>query len=345
MKLFRTYLIADLNEVRKITSKELGGARFVLKPEPTNTFWESKDGKSSSQFSTPRELDTVQEDEILQKEFVIESETEELAEDLLSVVHGGMLLAYPEPSLTSNLFFVSEVKEEYEKFFRQLPFTNRFKKLENIGFGCIVANQLFKDKKAVYAIEKYKVSLELASFRPHSIDPRYGQYFEHYDLKRQFHTRAAFAITSAFSVIEELGLEVRSSAQKPRFKNKVTGEWNPIVLKDIISRLKNANIESDKTFDWVYRGTETRIEQEIKPFFGFDSVWTTYGEEVRDKTLTYPEAIHNASYLRNFITSHKFNELTQFISPYDVYNVQALARNLILLKYKLWDVMMEKNSS
>lgn len=341
MTLFRTYLIVDLREASKITTKDLGGARFVLKPEPTQTFWESKDGKSSSQFSSPRELDTVKVNEISLNEFCIDSETEELAEDLLSVVHGGMLLAYPEPSLTSNLFNVSECKKEYEELHRQSPFMNRFRKFENIGFGCIVANKLFKDKIAVYAIEKYKVSLELASFTPHSIDPKYGQYFKHYDLKRQFHTRAAFAIISAFSIIEELGLDVRSSAQKPRFTNKEIGEWNPVVLDDILIRLKNANITSDKTFDWVYRGSETPIEQEIKPFFGFDSIWTTYGEEVRDKTLTYPEAIHNASYLRNYITSHKFNELTQFISPYDVYNVQALARMLILLKYELWDVMME----
>lgn len=97
------------------------------------------------------------------------------------------------------------------------------------------------------------------------------------------------------------------------------------------------------TFDWVYRGEPTRIEQNIKPYFGFDSEWTKYGKEVRDKTLTLPEAIHNASYLRNYITAHKFNELIQHISPYDVYNLQSLSRILIVHTLGLWDDMINRH--
>lgn len=130
---------------------------------------------------------------------------------------------------------------------------------------------------------------------------------------------------------KELGLDIRSSNKKLRFTNNETGEWNSIVLSDINKRLNDSGITSDKTFDWIYRGKPTSIEKEIKPFFGFDSKWIVYGEDVRDQTLTFPEAIHNASYLRNFIAAHKFNELTQCISPYDVFNIQSLARELILL--------------
>jgi hypothetical protein len=90
------------------------------------------------------------------------------------------------------------------------------------------------------------------------------------------------------------------------------------------------------------KSVQTRIENEIKPYFGYDSKWQTYGDEVRDKTLTFPEAIHNASYLRNFIAAHKFNELTQYISPYDVFNTQNLARILILRKYGFWSNLSSK---
>lgn len=342
MKLFRTNIIIDILQEAKISLDDFGGCKFVLKPEPSLCYWQSNDGRSQTMFSAPPESKDIREDLVPQNELLIEAETEEMADDVLSIIHGGLQLAYPEPSLKSDLFYVTEYKPEHEEFYRKPPFRNRFRKLENLDFGCIITQSLYKDRQAIYAIEKYKTSLELASFRPHSIDPRYGQYFEHYDIKRQFHTKAAIAIISAFSVIEELGLEVRSSAKKPRFLDVKSGEWNPIVLDNINRRLSEANIEATETFDWVYRGDETRIEQEIKPFFGYDSEWTKYGTEVRDKTLTYPEAIHNSSYLRNYISAHKFNELTQYFSPYDVYNVQALARKVILLKYGFWKTLFER---
>lgn len=203
--------------------------------------------------------------------------------------------------------------------------------------------KIIHDKECCYALEKYKLSLELHSFSPHSADPIYGQVFDHYDFKKQTHTRSAFAIISAFSVIEELGLEIRSSAKNPRFLNPDKGEWNPKVLDNVQSRLSNIGIDKTSTFNWIFRGEQTKVEKDFKPYFGYDSEWTEYRDNVRDKTLTFAEAIHNASYLRNFIASHKFNELTEFISPYDVFNLQCLARKLILERLGVWEIMLGKS--
>jgi len=248
------------------------------------------------------------------------------------------------PELTSNFTYISEIEDEEEEkaMHEQIFFRNRFKRLENIGFGCQFASVAIQDKRAIYAIEKYKISLELSSFTPQSADPRYGQVFDNYDIQHQSHARSAFAIISSFSVIEELGLEIRSSAKNPRFLNVANQEWNPKVYDNLIQRLEKAGISNKLTINWIFRGNPTRIENEIKPIFGYNLQWQVYGSEIRDKTLTFPEAIHNASYLRNFIAAHKFNELTQYISPYDVFNIQGLARQLILRKYNLWDTMMTR---
>jgi hypothetical protein len=96
------------------------------------------------------------------------------------------------------------------------------------------------------------------------------------------------------------------------------------------------------TFDWIFRGEKSNVENDLTPYFGIDSLWCDFGDEVRDKTLTFPEAIHNASYLRNFIASHKFNKLTQYINPYDVFNVQSLARKLFLEKTKFWEKLITR---
>lgn len=342
MTKYRTHLIVDRKDAEIIYKLKFPNHSLVLQNEPTKCFWESKDRVSYTQYTGGIELKNVRENEIPQYELIIESESEEHAEDLLSIIHGGMLLAYPEPSLTSNFTFITEIHVVHEERYLGEPFRNYFKRLENLGFGCRFANATIDDKQEIYALEKYKISLELFCFTPHSAHPRYGQVFNHYDVQHQSHARSAFAIISAFSVIEELGLEIRSSFKNPRFIDSDKGTWNEKVLQDIQQRLEKSGISNELTFDWIFRGSPTRIENEVKPFFGFDSQWVVYGDEVRDQTLTFPEAIHNASYLRNFIAAHKFNELTQFISPYDVFNIQGLARQLILRKLGLWEIMLNQ---
>jgi hypothetical protein len=343
MKKYRTHLIVNLKDSQKIDKLCFEDFQLVLKPEPTKSYWESKDGSSYSHVMQGDYSDFISEAHIPQNELLIECENEDQAEDIISLIQGGMLLAFPEPSIINNLGFISDYSEVSNDRYVEQECGYFFKRLSDVGFGCEVANLAYKKTEICYSIEKYKISLGLKSFSPHSIDPIYGQIFDHHFTMHNFHANAAFAIISGFSVIEELDLDIRSSNKKHRFINNETGEWNPLVLSDIVERLEKSGISDKMTFDWVYRGNPTRVENELKPFFGFDSEWTIYGEDVRDKTLTFPEAIHNASYLRNYFAAHKFNELTQFISPYDVFNVQSLARELILNKLGLWEVMLNRN--
>ena len=61
-------------------------------------------------------------------------------------------------------------------------------------------------------------------------------------------------------------------------------------------------------------------------------------EVVRDIEVTLPDALHISSFLRNFMTAHRFNETTKFIGPYEVFNVQNLVRRILLSKAGLWRV-------
>jgi hypothetical protein len=346
MTKFRTHLILNLRNSRIVNNLDFSSADFNLEllPEPTKCFWESKDGKAEIHYEGGRNIsDFNNRLEIQQKELIINCSDESIAENALSLIKGGILLAYPDPYTTSLDLSVSNSKERSSEFYKNYP--NNFQKLESAAFGCQVLEKIFNKKDEAYALEKYKVSLELLSFTPRSADPRYGQVFDHYSNQKRNHTRAAFAIITAFSAIEELGLEIRSSAKNPRFLNNNTGEWNPKVLKNLNKRLKEKGISNTQTFDWIFRGEQTEIEKNIKPYFGIDSEWIRYGENVRDKTLTFPEALHNASYLRNYIAAHKFKELTQFISPYDVFNVQMLARKLILESLGMWNILLERNKT
>jgi hypothetical protein len=341
MTTYRTHLIIGLQDSETILNLSTYNKYFKLKPEPSKCYWENINKKSTSHHTMG--YTSVDLNEKSQNELLIIAESKEIAENIISKIFGGMLLAYPEPSYISLVSHIIEYDEAENYKYLETPFKKYFKLIRNIGFGCQVANLILDDKITTYAVEKFKISLEMSSFILHYMDPRYGKAFSDYSIQENMQTRSAFSIIAAFSVIEELGLEIRSSSKKPRFIDNSLGIWNVKVLENIKKRLQHIGVLDNMTFDWLYRGQPSPIEEDFKPFFGYDSEWISYGEEVRDKTLTFPEAIHNASYLRNFIAAHKFNELTQFISPYDVYNVQALARNLILFKLGLWSTLMTKN--
>lgn len=345
MKNFRTYLIANNKQSELIKGLNFSHTNFKIEflPEPTKCYWESLDGKSEVIYTGEKKHHKDSKNELQLKELIIKCENEDIAENALSLIKGGMLLAFPMPNTSILNLYVSEYKKSETKFYKNR--VESFYKLDNIAFGCQILEKIIINKEYSYALEKYKVSLDLFPLNPFSIDPMYGQMFNHYDLKKQTHTRSAFAIIAAFSVIEELSLEIRSSSKNPRFLNNKKGEWNPIIHDDITDRLKKIGIKKEDTFDWIFRGEKTKVENDLKPYFGFDSEWVKYGETVRDKTLTFPEAIHNASYLRNYIASHKFKELTEYISPYDVYNVQALSRKLILESLGMWKIMLNRNKN
>ena len=65
---------------------------------------------------------------------------------------------------------------------------------------------------------------------------------------------------------------------------------------------------------------------------------------VRDEEMEIIDAIDRSSYLRSKVASHKLatsekNKFVKVLSPYDVANVQLLARRLILEKLGLWKKM------
>ncbi|MDZ7714786.1 MAG: hypothetical protein U5J95_01100 [Balneolaceae bacterium] len=339
MKKYRSHLILFHRDATLVKSLNFDRHNIDLEvsPEPTGTFWKSKDGRTESWSSEPQES-PASDGDIPADELIIIAENEGIAEDVLSTIKGGILLAYPDFNnfpLTPDL---NEVEEIPSEIYSSKLFRNYFKQVDFIGYGCRVLNDAYGNAELQYAIEKFKLSLKINSMTPGSANPKYGQMFEYYDVDKSYHTSGAFAITAAFSVVEELGLEVRSSQKNPRFTDSEIGKWNPKVLNDIKHRLEKIGITEEDTFDWIFRGEKTEIEKDLKPYFGYDSEWTKVNEEVRDKTLTFPEAIHNLSYLRNFIASHKFRKLTQYISPYDIFNAQSLARNLLLRSLGLWKI-------
>jgi len=336
---FRTWLVCEpryASLIEKITI----GDEFTLSTsdDPSFRHWCSTDGNAV----TIIEQECSNEEEKMQaqnfvraKEVIINCEKEETADNFVSLIHAGILLGYP---MNLNFHPISETCEVgyiKNELLRKSPMHKWFTYHENVFYGCLLAKRAWRNPSVRYAMHKWRLSLDLDSFTPHSASPRQGQIFPTHYPDDTYHVKAAFAVIAAFSAIEELGLEVRSSAKKPRFVGDAKDQWNPDVFEDIEKRLREIGIDPSEKFEWVVRGQQRTIENEFKPVLGKGSSWGN-DDDVRDRTLSIVDAIHYSSLVRNFIAAHKFSKFVGELGPYDVFNVQSIARRLIMSSLGVW---------
>ncbi|HAM79248.1 hypothetical protein [Ornithinibacillus bavariensis] len=334
LKGYATYHIFNTRQAELVRDIKINeNLYFDYREDPSFMNWVDKEGYGASSFQIkPKEEDI--NGKLLNNfkranELIIYAPDQDIAQDISNLVRGGRLLEYPSLYENTSYGFIIELDHDY-------IFYERYKQnsiCEHIVFACLVAAKAWKSKSLIYCIEKYKFSLNLDSFSPHSASPIYGQVFSIEDRGYSYHVRAGYAFLSAYSIIEELGLEIRSSSKKPRFlKNN---EWNPIVKEDILQRLSKIGISESDTINWLIRGTPSKLYNSIKPRLGINSKWSD-GEEVHDQEMYIYDAIHYCSYIRSYFIAHKFDEIIRYINPYDIHNVQLLARRLILGKLGLW---------
>lgn len=283
-------------------------------------------------------FDIERKKEIPGREIIIESNSMENA------IKASKLILASKILLDSSIDFIDEIPIVK-------PFSNN-KNLPNdiFNFGrsekfhcyqlplaCLIASKLSFRRKYYYSLFKYKTACELFSMPPIEYDPHHSEYYKisaFIDDK----IRLAQNIILFYSIIEELGLEIR-------LKNEVyshkAGNWNPIVKQDLEQRLRKSYINLSEMINWDLRSTPTRIEKELKRLGKLNlsgkAMWA-YGY-ARDSNIKIEDAILLASFMRSRIASHKLDKkgnLIRSLSVYDVGNINHLARRLLLEKLGFW---------
>ncbi len=145
------------------------------------------------------------------------------------------------------------------------------------------------------------------------------------------HLRYSYAILTLYSIIEEIGIEIRASQKNP---SKIDGEWNPIIKKDLEKRIKNSKIDINKKAHWNLRSRPTKIQPKDKLNITGKASWARYS--IRDSTIEIIDAISYLSWLRSKILAHKLSDKYTSISIYDVANVNFLIRQFLM------DILKEK---
>ncbi|WP_029034966.1 hypothetical protein [Salinimicrobium terrae] len=143
MEKFRTHLIVNLRNSRIIENLDFTKSDFSLEliPEPTNCFWEYGNGLGEIHYGGGKNArDFDNKFELQQNELIILSPDENIAANALSLIKGGMMLAYPDPTNTFLDLYVSKKTDRPPDFYKTFPGT--FHKLESTAFGCQVLKKL-----------------------------------------------------------------------------------------------------------------------------------------------------------------------------------------------------------
>jgi len=201
-----------------------------------------------------------------------------------------------------------------------------------LGFAlaCAVAAKASRWRQWVYAVAKYKFSLSLYSVHHVDLEPWRAPHLPVSSFPGD-HVMFSYAIISAYSIVEDLKLPVRASAKAP---SRIKGEWNPKVKNDLEDRLTKAGVNIGETILWTARGPKRRIEKRRPLPNGKKAPWSAW--IVRDSEIPVIDAIAYAEWLRSCVASHGVKDLTGLLSPYDVINVQHLARRLLLESLGFW---------
>ena len=265
------------------------------------------------------------------KEVILYAAKWQTAQKGLNLIHASLYLTHGNPPLLDHTLIA---KGPGEPGF-QLPEERRARRQQylsmcDIALACALAAKASTNSKYAYAISKYNFSMRLYSVFSVDLEPHRSPHLSLSPFADD-HVMFSHAIMAAYSAVEDLGLDIRASAKNP---SRIGGKWNPVVLADVDERLRQAKVNTGETILFSLRGPPKRTERE-RPLPAVKSAPWARGH-VRDVELSVVDAIAHASWLRSKTAAHRTNKMTRSLSPYDVVNVQHLARRLILESLGYW---------
>lgn len=347
MPSFCSFLIFKPDEiglVRSICAEAGWSAHGIVDPSRRYKFTTSGVGEVSQASALP-DFSDLGDGEKYGQLLVFETGQDE-TDNIIELIRAANLVIEGFPNrfnLSGRGFEIPDDPTEREKIFelifRKAGYFEQFTFRQTLLVAVAVAARAWSDSGLIYAIHKLAQSIMTESVSPHSMQPRFRQVFQKHSSNFSSHVGTSVAINLAYSAIQELGLDVKSSSQNPRWSDNKKFVWNPAVLEKLKTRLKDAGIDPDGTIDWIVRGEKSEVEvHPIRDSFAVQSD----GGDVRDLELSLPDAINSCEYLRNFMTAHAFSSSTPLLGPYEVYNTQKVARFLTLSKCGLWNVWTDE---
>ena len=264
---------------------------------------------------------------------IIHAASRERAQYVADMVHASLCLTLGElPPCGPTVVVPADLRsaEQEDRQYQTLA-APRDVFVGGLPLTCLIAVKASYRKGYQYALFKHLLSHQVFPTSMMGLHPTGWWPSQFVFDSPEHHVRCAYAIVLAYSVLEELSLQVIASDSEPSRKN---GQWNPPVKQDLEDRLKKAGIDLSETILWILRDTPTRIERKRPPDTQSLAPWA--GLKVRDSEVAVIDAIAYTSWLRSTVSAHKLRELAPSLGYYDVMNAQHVARRLLLERLGFW---------
>jgi len=205
--------------------------------------------------------------------------------------------------------------------------------------ACVMATKASYGLSYKYAIHKLNHSYQIFSLPFIEYDPFHSDVLPKTTFLSDY-VKFENAIVLAYSTIEELGLQINTNKEHPASRPK--GVWDESLKLNLKNRLQKKKIPLQEKVIWILRGRERFLDQKFKSE-GQSTPWTRLS--IRDKELNVMDAICEASFLRSSVSSHASSsknkhKLVKCLMPYDVENLQFLARYLLMSSLNVWKLLM-----
>jgi hypothetical protein len=173
------------------------------------------------------------------REVVLVTRSLEAAQRALNLIHSSHSLVQGAPDLFTVQPLAFNGSKPEDLCTEERTAVERYLySASNFPLACAVAGKASRRRSTVYAVAKYAFSLATFSIQLVDLEPWRAPHLAISSFPDD-HVMFAHAIIAAYSVVEDLGLNLRASAKNP---SRVNGEWNPRVKSDLEARLQAAGV-------------------------------------------------------------------------------------------------------
>lgn len=213
----------------------------------------------------------------------------------------------------------AEVKRCLKRQHQQIATTGFLSAIELMRQACA-------DRSLAHALLRYCHACRLFYRNPMEFDPSRGAISDPVSRNPVLYTAMALAITSAWTAIEELGLDAKETLTENR-------RLSPKAVAKTRSLLEQRGISPDETVAWMTRRGMSLVERRAPHVSGKPPSWQSPG--VRDRIIALPDAILLCKWLRNQAGAHGTKDITTRLRAQDAMNVSGTVRDVLLLAGKV----------
>ena len=200
---------------------------------------------------------------------------------------------------------------------------------DGLYYACLIVKRAINSQYEKNAVCKYHVAHEVYTLHPMDLHPLEDSFGESHLLTE--HVRIANVVMECYSVLEEIGVPIHASREKP---SVIGGGWNPIVKEDLIEHLVKNNISPNLDIPWLTRNEIIRPFKTKVVDNNRMCEWSD-GKLINDFNINICDAILELSYMRSQLSAHVLNKKVLNLTVYDAENAFSLARTILLKHYEI----------